>query len=246
VISIPKIIHQTAKTTDIPPEWQLFQKRVCDLHPDWEYHLWTDVDNDALVSARFPELLAAYRGLPKGIMRADIIRYVIMHEFGGWYLDLDYEMLQPFPTGTHQVLLPRESGEPEDVRVSNSIFGSVPGHAFWKAVLADFAKNHSGPLDTPGENDIIQLTGPGFLTRIWRQGFQSDASIFLPPQPAFNPPIPRTEAEYQVIRNNPAVYGIHHCHGTWRALTFWQRVADRLNTAYRRFHRSLQTRKNSP
>src|ERR1700712_4771507 len=34
---IPKIIHQTYKTTVIPEHWRAGQQAVIDLHPDWEY-----------------------------------------------------------------------------------------------------------------------------------------------------------------------------------------------------------------
>ena len=39
---IPKIIHQTYINTSIPEVWQEAQQSCIDLHPDWEYKLWTD------------------------------------------------------------------------------------------------------------------------------------------------------------------------------------------------------------
>lgn len=34
---VPKIIHQTYKTADIPEKWKRPQKECLDLHPDYEY-----------------------------------------------------------------------------------------------------------------------------------------------------------------------------------------------------------------
>src|SRR5438105_9445997 len=42
---IPKLIHQTAKTAEIPEKWRVYQKKVRALHPGWGYRLWTDEDN---------------------------------------------------------------------------------------------------------------------------------------------------------------------------------------------------------
>ncbi len=58
--------------------------------------LWTDEDNLALVKEHFPHLLNAYQAMEYNIMRADIIRYMYMSKYGGYYLDLDYEVFTPF------------------------------------------------------------------------------------------------------------------------------------------------------
>ncbi|MFZ0930337.1 MAG: glycosyltransferase, partial [Syntrophobacteraceae bacterium] len=98
---IPKLIHQTAKTHELPSEWRRFQQIVRELHPAWEYRLWTDEDNDAFVKKEYLNFLPVFRAFSKGIMRADVIRYLIMYRIGGLYLDLDYEMLKPFDLLAH-------------------------------------------------------------------------------------------------------------------------------------------------
>lgn len=42
-------------------------------------------------------------------MRADAIRYLLLYQLGGLYLDLDYEMLSPFDLRHHAVVLPLET-----------------------------------------------------------------------------------------------------------------------------------------
>ena len=93
---IPRIIHQTAKTENIPDQWRAYQDTVKSLHPSWEYRLWTDEANLALVSQSAPQWLQLYTALPRNIMRADMIRYIILQLVGGLYLDLDYEMFPAF------------------------------------------------------------------------------------------------------------------------------------------------------
>ena len=93
---IPRIIHQTWKDSAVPKKWHPFIKAVKEMNPTWEYRLWTDNDNDEFVAEEFPDFVDIFRGFSRNIMRADVIRYLIMYKIGGVYLDLDYEVLAPF------------------------------------------------------------------------------------------------------------------------------------------------------
>lgn len=80
---IPKIFHQSWKTLELPArfrDWSLSCRRK---HPDWEWVVWTDEDNLALVQTHFPWLEEAYRGLPGVIYRADLARRLYMYIYGG-------------------------------------------------------------------------------------------------------------------------------------------------------------------
>ena len=73
---IPAIIHQTWKDDNIPLEWQGAQQACKDLHPTWEYRLWTDNSSHALIADKYPHLLDTYERYPYNIERADVIRCV--------------------------------------------------------------------------------------------------------------------------------------------------------------------------
>lgn len=51
-LPVPKILHQSWKTRDVPAKWKAAQKSCMDLHSDWEYKLWTDEDNLELIQVR--------------------------------------------------------------------------------------------------------------------------------------------------------------------------------------------------
>jgi mannosyltransferase OCH1-like enzyme len=94
--TIPKIIHQTWKTTTIPEKWKRSQEAWISLYPGWTYKLWTDIDNLELVDREFPQYSEMFKNFEYDIQRADFIRYVILYKYGGIYSDLDIVPLQPF------------------------------------------------------------------------------------------------------------------------------------------------------
>ena len=92
---IPHIIHQSWKTTEVKPFQRQWQKTWLDNHPTWKYMFWTDDDNRELIADKFPQFLSIYDNLPSSIERADCARYFYMLQYGGVYIDLDFESLKP-------------------------------------------------------------------------------------------------------------------------------------------------------
>jgi mannosyltransferase OCH1-like enzyme len=224
---IPKLLHQTAKTADIPERWRGYQQKLRALHPDWEYRLWTDADNLEFVKREYPDFYDVFVKLPKNIMRADVIRYLLLYRLGGLYMDLDYEMLRPFDLLEHEAVLPWEiDGE----RIGNALMAAVPGHPFFKRVIDDLKANP--PL---GEDvDVLTSTGPHFLSRILREASGAALNIHTPTRPLFNPPSPRSPRQYRAILREGIAYGIHHCTGSWREYTVPQRVRNQAVALVRR------------
>ena len=214
-MAIPRLIHQTAKTSDIPEQWRRLAQKTRDLHPGWTYRLWTDEDNLAFVKSEFPEFLRVYQGLPKPIMRADVIRYLWMFRLGGMYLDLDYELLKPFDPGAHPVVLPKETnaGLGRPLILGNCFFASEPGHKLWKFMIDDLMARPPGPASG---DDILHATGPMFVTRIYQQHQAELGDVYLPEPLVYHPPTPQSPQDYEKIRGNGVSLGIHHCSGTWR------------------------------
>lgn len=87
---IPKIIHQTWKTKDVPNHWKKSKDEWQRLHPDWLYILWTDEDIRNHIKDHHPDFLELHDNYEYNIQRADMIRYFILYDFGGIYSDLDF------------------------------------------------------------------------------------------------------------------------------------------------------------
>lgn len=85
----PRIIHQTWKNEEIPEHWALSKTNWIRFHPGWVHVLWTDYDIRRYIAENHPAHLALHDSYPYNIQRADMIRYFVLHDFGGIYADLD-------------------------------------------------------------------------------------------------------------------------------------------------------------
>jgi inositol phosphorylceramide mannosyltransferase catalytic subunit len=161
---IPKLIHQTYKTVDIPEGWQAAQKSVIDLHPDYEYVLWTDEMAHDFIKENYTWFLPTFEGYPYPIMRADAIRYFVLYHYGGIYIDLDNgctEKLDPLLT------VPAWLRRTHPTGISNDLMGSVKRHPFFYRVIAELQKyNHNWFVSYI---TIMISTGPLFLSVMWKR-----------------------------------------------------------------------------
>lgn len=222
VMAIPKIIHQTWKTNVIPRRWLKIQQQNLALSPGFEYKLWTDAAIMEFVSQKFPDLFESFSNYRYNIMRADVIRYLLMYETGGLYLDLDYELLVPFDVGQAAVVLPRERsiafGDGYE-GIGNAFFASVPGHRFWRDVIDELMRNKPRVRD---EYDVAEATGPGLLTRVYYAHSYPD--IYVPERILYHPPSPHTRKGYLAIKNNGQSKGIHLGWGNWKERVTWKYI----------------------
>lgn len=88
---IPKIIHQTYKTADLPWFFKKGQDSVKEHFPEWEYRFWTDVDLHAFVYENYPQYMEKWLSLDRQIKRVDLWRLLVLHKHGGLYCDLDVQ-----------------------------------------------------------------------------------------------------------------------------------------------------------
>ena len=101
---IPKILHQVFLGFDTPnisdiPIYSKCQKQTkkCLKCLKWKYKLWTNQDCENLVENVYPEFIDLWNDdFTQPIMKADFIRYLILHHEGGIYLDLDMYPIKNF------------------------------------------------------------------------------------------------------------------------------------------------------
>jgi FkbM family methyltransferase len=227
--ALPTIIHQTWKSRTLPAGAQRLVQSWGELHPNWEYRLWTDDDNRALIARRYPELLATYDGYRHGVQRADASRIAILHHCGGVYADLDVECLAPLdglfsPQDLSLLAEPAEHGPlyAKTFIVSNAVMAAPAGHPVLRRILDALVEAADPAADPP---DVLGTTGPLFLSRLLErigdQGIHWISAATFFPVPAASPLLdqvldqaPGYEQHLEEWRRQGA-RGVHYWVNSW-------------------------------
>lgn len=135
-VRIPKVVHQIWIGPKEPPQY-LFscQQKLKELHPDWEYHLWSDAE---LEEVHLEDWDLVERSSNFG-EKADIIRANLLDRFGGVCLDADVQLCCPLD-GLVDTLdffagleCPRPFvGTQNQLWVGVAVIGAKPGHPIIK------------------------------------------------------------------------------------------------------------------
>ncbi len=230
---IPRIIHQSWKNRSLPSQYEGYVNGWKELHPQWEYRLWTDDDNQRLVEQHYSWLLPVYLNYPLAIQRADMARVLYLHRFGGVYADIDFECLRSFEDFAEEphVVLGREKGGLGWFRrgrdyVSNALMASPPGHPFWKTVLQSMcAKSRCQRFYEPRVSYVLSTTGPEVIDAVVEAEQQEDLQVY--PSEFF---FPASCMEKNADRRRQAArvcnaHGVHHSANSWFSLpmhaTMW-------------------------
>jgi mannosyltransferase OCH1-like enzyme len=224
-MQIPRIIHQLWKDENVPARWRDAVASVKRYHKGWEYRLWTDALIDDYVRANHPKFYPAFAGMNRHIMRVDVFRYVLMHDFGGLYCDLDYEFVRPYDYGDSELVLSLEYDEQygDDVnQLANYVFASVPRHDLWRDVMDNVQQF---PPYAATSEDVCSVTGPWYLTGVFYKNHGRYRGVRLTPKPVLSPRRVHGRRERKFYVNSGITHGFHHGWGSWR---------DRLNIAYLR------------
>jgi mannosyltransferase OCH1-like enzyme len=217
-MAIPKIIHQTFRSADIPGKFSGFREHLISLHPGWEYKFYDDEACRGAVEKFFPAFLPIYDSASV-IRKTDIFRAIAVYGEGGFYLDMDMECINPLDDlcefrcvlGEELTLSAEDAarlGHRDRLRVANYMFGSEPGHPFLLRILRRMAGESRREILT--ENDVLESTGPGLVTTVYHDWKDKLRDVVL-------------------LRNSDRVcpltgevschfgnYGRHHHEGSWR------------------------------
>jgi len=182
---IPKIIHQTYHSKNLPPEIERSVQNIKALNPGWEHRLYDDADIVEFIRAHYSaDVLNLYHRISHayGAARADLFRYLLIYKIGGVYFDIKSspntaldEVIKPDDCyllsnwknaegepyqgwGLHVELRDIPGGEFQQWHIV-----AAPGHPFLEAVIAKVLANirryHPG-LHGVGKAGVVRLTGP--------------------------------------------------------------------------------------
>jgi hypothetical protein len=152
------------------------------MNPGYEHRLYDAKDRDDFVTSHYPEVLAVYRSLSTNVERADMWRYLALHQYGGVYADSDVRCTKPVSewnaVNNHDadLLVGVVYTDPAGMvtRVNNFILAAMPCHPVMAAMpfttmtriaAAGLANRSVGWEQGPALSEaVIGRTGPAALT----------------------------------------------------------------------------------
>jgi mannosyltransferase OCH1-like enzyme len=176
---IPKILHQIWLGREMPD----FEKRLCNqvrqsLPSDWQYILWTEKTINNLKNFKNIDL---FNATPSFGQKSDILRYSILHEYGGVYMDTDFLLLQDFNELLDLDFFCGVSYDKEP-----TMFNGLMGTSAGNKIITDLL-TLDVPLQYTDAMSLMNSTGPYFLSRKVFNNIKSLDSVVVFPTSFFYP-----------------------------------------------------------
>jgi hypothetical protein len=205
---IPKIIHYCWFSGDpLPPlevkcinSW----KKHC---PDYEIKEWNKSNFDINYNAFTKEACEA----KKYGFASDVLRYWATLEYGGFYLDADFELIKPIDEFTsHSAVMGFEFID----GIASSLMGCHAGHGFIREMLNEYDKRNliypDGTLNLTTSVKILtnKLLQHGLETN---NELQTVADVTIYPKEYFHP----RDFNTGKLRITSRTHAIHHYVGAW-------------------------------
>jgi mannosyltransferase OCH1-like enzyme len=206
--NIPPVVYQTWEENLFGRRHLRALERFRKDNQDLRFVLMDRTERDAYMAKSWGHhpVHAIYCGAQFGPMRADIFRYCLLHECGGYYFDINKAVTVPirslhapdttaFLSHEHSECTVLPSRQTLDLMplpghyIAQWAFGFAPQHPFLARTIAcicEFADAYANRSFSTPKSAILQLTGPGMFTRAVRDSLDQDPSLaqqmtLLPP-----------------------------------------------------------------
>lgn len=170
--SVPKVIWQTSKFKELPPEANATVGSWRSLNPDHDYHLFDDADVEDFFKEKFPgRVYDAFSKLPLAVMKADMWRLAIVYYYGGVYADLDTLAKKPINNWIGQnPECEAYIGQENYKDFCNWAFAAVPRHPVFKRALYTIVEKveRDGGVHPTSREFVHGYTGPTIFTHAIR------------------------------------------------------------------------------
>ncbi len=165
--SIPKVIHQTWKTLDIPKKWQAFRKTCEVINPEYQIRTWSHDLIYALLKKHYPWFIPTFDSYQYPVQKAEAGRYFIIYHYGGIYLDMDVSCKVAINEILSMTLTPFDVmlDATYPVGLTNNIIVAKPRHPFMKMMIESL-HNSNHDFVIPHWTIMIS-TGPLYAHRTY-------------------------------------------------------------------------------
>lgn len=165
-MDIPKVIQQIwldreeSYNEDPPEKYKDYVRSWHEHHPDYQYKFWNMSRALSLLS-KTPHLNFFLYKLRRHIERCDFLRYVILVEEGGIYVDMDFKCqksIEPLREGKKIGLVWEPVEHQGGTYLSNSFMMSRPRDPFFVSLIEHIKEQYN-----PARGDATTTTGPRIL-----------------------------------------------------------------------------------
>lgn len=160
---IPKIIHQIWIGNNKKPDiWMKTWTKELKKNPEWKYILWTE-DNIKDLDFSNKDIYDLEKDYA---CKADILRYEILKQFGGVYVDADIVLLNSkfFELFTNNNNIFCVGWEPNKNLLSNSIISCTKNNNIIKHIIYECRLNY---IKNRKNGFPYQITGPYLITNMY-------------------------------------------------------------------------------
>lgn len=179
---IPKVIHQIW----IGNEGQLMPEILKELSVSWQLNnpecqfiLWDKEKLNDLLIRFFPEMQSLMASYTYDIQRIDVYKCLLLYKFGGLYVDLDCECIQPiFQLFADSDCVLSQNSENEKFFIGNFFMASIANSHFIKFLIdglsndSELRKNGLSKLDI-----VLQSTGPLYVSDKYHEYVDTNKNV---------------------------------------------------------------------
>jgi len=182
---IPNTVYQTWETDIFGKRHHKSITKFRQQNPDFSFLLFDSTARDHYMEENWSQkvILQVYRDSVFGAMKADIFRYCILFEKGGYYFDISKGLKAPILSmirPDNEFFVTQESTPLDDDSMDMSKYGLekrkflqwglgfVPQHPILAGVIQDIEdryESHYGKVFDDPKTAILNFTGPGAFTR---------------------------------------------------------------------------------
>lgn len=192
---IPKIIHQIwIGPNKMPNFWANTWKELymSEVGQEYTYVLWTESNCENELN-KYPILKRIYTALTPYCLKADILRYIILCEYGGIYIDIDSVWInskslddvlhKSSETGFFAGQTPNTT-ENNFCYLTNGVIGCSKGNLCMKHIMSDITGRMYNFSTKQYDDKLVKnmhssrIVGPGAITRMYRAN--SDKVTIIP------------------------------------------------------------------
>lgn len=162
---IPKVIHTTWKTSEIPDKWKAADTACKQILSDYTHRLWTDDEMESFVKTEYPDFYPTYKAYKYHIQRCDVFRLLVLYKYGGIYMDLDVVCKQRLDNLLNYDLVLARSNNIKTV-FANLFFMASPNNPFIGYCIQQLPKHVQSYSNSGKHFHVMYSTGPMFITKM--------------------------------------------------------------------------------